>query len=54
MVAFLSAILTMLFVAAVLMWTLKQYFIIRMYAAKVPKPNKKRRKRIVYDDDLND
>lgn len=54
MLTFLSASLTLLFVAAVFMWTLKQYFIVRLYAARLPAPKKKRRKRIVYDDDLND
>lgn len=54
MAAFLSSCLILLIIFAIFIWTLKQYFIVRLYASKLPKPKKKRRKRVVYDDDLND
>lgn len=54
MAGFLSSCLILLILFAVLIWTLKQYFIVRLYASRLPKQKKKRRKRIVYDDDLND
>lgn len=54
MLEFLSSMLTLLIIAAVFVWLAKQYCLVRILAAKIPKRKTKRRKRIVYDDDLND